>query len=88
VATPETKASVGETLVPELGPCGAGVMTKFVPRVVDPAVGFEAKFVVGTGAEGKDVGDRYCNGRVDVRVGPCKEARSDHTPTAGVWAGR
>lgn len=62
-------------------------MTKFVLRVVDPTVGFEVKFVAGTGAGGDDVDDRYCNGNVDVRVGPCKEARSDHTPPAGVWAG-
>ena len=41
-------------------------MTKFVPRVVDPAVGFEVILVAGTGAEGGDVDDRYCNGKVDV----------------------
>jgi len=41
-------------------------MTKFVPRVVDPIVGFEVKFVAGIGAEGENVDDRYCNGKVDV----------------------
>jgi hypothetical protein len=39
-------------------------MTKFVPRV-DPAVGFEIKFIAGI-VEGDDAGDRYCNGKVDV----------------------
>jgi hypothetical protein len=62
-------------------------MAKFVPRLVDPAVGFEFKCVIGgAGAKGDVVGDRYCNGNVDVWVGPCKEARSDHRPPAGGWA--
>ncbi len=59
-------------------------MAKFVPRLVE---GFEVRFDTGTGAEGDVVDDRYCNGKVDVWVGPCKEARSDHTPRAGGWAG-
>lgn len=41
-------------------------MTKFVAKVVDPTVGFEVKLVPGTGAGGDDIGDRYCNGKVDV----------------------
>ena len=61
-------------------------MAKFVPILVDPAEGFEFKCVAGAGAKGDVVGDRYCNGKVDVWVGPCKEARSDHTPSAGGWA--
>jgi hypothetical protein len=60
-------------------------MAKFVPKPVDPAEGFEFKYVAGTGAKG-DVGGRYCNGKVDVWVGPCIEAKSDHTAPAGGWA--
>jgi len=36
------------------------------------------------------MGDKYCNGRVDVWVEPCNDARSDHTPLVGGrggWAG-
>ncbi len=62
-------------------------MAKFGPRVVDPAGGFEVKCVAGTGAGVDAVDDKYCNGNVDVWVGLCKEARSDHTPPARDWAG-
>lgn len=51
-------------------------------------MGFAYECVIWTGAEGVDV--EYCNGKVDVGVGPCNETRSDHTPPArgcGDWAG-
>jgi hypothetical protein len=41
-------------------------MAKFVPTLVNAAVGFEFKCVAGAGAKDDVVGDRYCNGKVDV----------------------
>jgi hypothetical protein len=41
-------------------------VTKFVPRLVTPAVEYAFKYDVGTGSEGDVVDDRYCNGKVDV----------------------
>ena len=47
----------------------------------------KGEFELGAGREEDDVGDRYCNGKVDVPVEPCNEARSDQTPVAGGCGG-
>jgi len=51
-------------------------VVKFAPRLVPPAVGFTFEGV-------EVVGDKYCNGRVDVCAEFCNDARSDHTPLVG-----
>jgi hypothetical protein len=56
-----------------------GVEAKLIP----PAGKLVLKCDVGIDSEAYVVYDRYCKGNVDVRVGPCKEARSDHTLLAG-----